>query len=334
MRKLIIIMIAALLQVGAANRLSAQIDPHFSQYYAYPLYLNPALTGVINGDLRVNGNFKNQYANINNAYQTGAISADFRPTEKVGVGLNIINQAAGDIGYNYFAAYGSFAYAIAVSNDGYKKVSFGVQAGLINRYFDATKAQYGSQFNSSSGFDPTLPSNENFLNTNATVFDAGAGAFYYDGDPSHSANLFGGLSVSHLARSKDPIATSTGTSARLPMRYTAHAGVRFKVNDGFDLVPHAIYMRQQKAEEKAAGAYSELKIDGDKGLILGGMYRFKDAAVANVGYHVNSLIIGASYDFNTSSLNRATFGQGGLELSISYVFRKRIQEPEPICPRL
>jgi type IX secretion system PorP/SprF family membrane protein len=334
MKKTIMIIIAVLLQIGAANRLMAQIDPHFSQYYAYPLFLNPALTGVMNGDLRINGNFKNQYANINNAYQTGALSVDYRPTNKVGLGFNVINQAAGDIGYNYFAAYGSFGYAVAVSNDGYKKVSFGVQAGLINRSFDASKAQYGSQFNPASGFDPTMPSNENFLNTNATIFDAGAGVFYYDGDPSHNANLFGGISAAHLTRSKDPISDNSNTATILPVRLTAHAGVRIKASEYFDLTPHAIYIRQQKAEEKAVGAYSELKIDNDRGLILGGMYRFKDAAVANVGYHVNSLIIGASYDFNTSSLNRATFGQGGLELSISYVFRRKIQGPEPVCPRL
>ncbi|RYF55822.1 MAG: type IX secretion system membrane protein PorP/SprF, partial [Cytophagaceae bacterium] len=160
MKKKLIIIISLLLQIGAVSQTWAQIDPHFSQYYAYPLYLNPALTGVINGDLRVNGNFKNQYANINNAYQTGALSLDYRPTEKVGLGFNVINQAAGDIGYNYFAAYTSLGYAISVSNDGYKKVSFGINAGLINRSFDATRAQFGSQFNPGSGFDPTLPSNE------------------------------------------------------------------------------------------------------------------------------------------------------------------------------
>lgn len=333
MKKLLMIMMTVLLQVGAISQLRAQIDPHFSQYYAYPLYLNPALTGVINGDLRVNANFKNQYATINNAYQTEAVSADFRPTDKVGVGLNVLNQAAGSVGYNYFSAYGTFGYAIAVSNDGYKKVSFGINAGVINRSFDPSKAQFGSQYNPSSGFDPTLPSNENFLNTNATVFDAGAGVFYYDGDPLHNANLFGGVSVGHLARSKDPFAVD-GSSSKLPLRYTLHAGVKIKASDFFDITPHAIYIKQQKAEEKALGAYTELKFQDEKGLILGGMYRFKDAAIFNVGYHMNSMIVGASYDLNTSSLRGATGSQGGLELSVSYVFRKRIQEPEPVCPRL
>ncbi len=114
MKKLLLMMMAVVLQMGLTSRVKAQIDPHFSQYYAYPIYLNPALTGVINGDLRVNANFKNQYATINNAYQTEGLSLDYRPTDKVGVGFNVLNQAAGDVGYNYFAAYGTFGYAIAI----------------------------------------------------------------------------------------------------------------------------------------------------------------------------------------------------------------------------
>lgn len=333
MRKINIIIIL-LLQIAVVGKLQAQIDPHFSQYYAYPLWLNPALTGVINGDARVNANYKNQYATIDNAYQTTALSADIRPTNQVGVGLNVLNQSAGTVGYNYFSAYGSFSYGILVSSDGNKHLSFGLQAGIINRSFDPSKLQLGNQFNPSlGGFDPTLGNNEMFANTHATVFDAGAGVFYYDGNPTSNANLFGGLSVGHLSRAKDPFAT-VGSDARIPLRYTVTAGVRIKASEFFDITPHAIYIRQQEAEEKAIGGYSEFKLQNDRGFILGAMCRFKDAAIANIGYHVNSLIMGASYDFNTSQLNRATNNQGGIELSISYVFRRHVNEPDPICPRL
>ncbi|MEO6498226.1 MAG: type IX secretion system membrane protein PorP/SprF, partial [Mucilaginibacter sp.] len=47
-----------LLQFGIVIKVQAQVDPHFSQYYANPLWLNPALTGVIDGDLRFNSIFK------------------------------------------------------------------------------------------------------------------------------------------------------------------------------------------------------------------------------------------------------------------------------------
>src|ERR1700744_5796366 len=125
--KRFIIIIAALSQLLIAERSNAQIDPHFSQYYAYPLWLNPALTGVINGESRVNANFKDQYATISNAYQTGALSADFRPSDKVGLGINILDQAAGSAGYNYFTAYGSFGYGVPISNDGNQQLHFGLQ---------------------------------------------------------------------------------------------------------------------------------------------------------------------------------------------------------------
>ena len=334
--KKIIITITMLLQIVIVSQVKAQIDPHFSQYYAYPLFLNPALTGVMNGDARVNANFKDQYATVNNAYETGALSADIRPTDRVGVGLTILDQSAGTAGFNYFTAYGSFSYNIAISSDGTQKINFGVQAGLINRSFDPSKLQLGDQYNPADGFDPTLPSNETFSTTNSTVFDAGAGIFYYDGDPLHKANPFLGFSLAHLNRPDDPFATggNGGDDAKLPMRFIVHGGIRLKLEDAFDLTPHFIYIQQQKATEKGLGAYSEFKLANDNGLILGAMYRFKDAAIANVGYHFNNYIVGASYDFNTSQLNTATAGQGGLELSISYVFHKHTDEPEPICPRL
>jgi len=330
MRK--ITLIALLLLTGAAGRLMAQVDPHFSQYYANPLWLNPALTGVINGDTRISGNFKDQWASVNKAYQTAAVAADFRTSEKVSLGLSVLNQSAGGNSFNYFSAYGSLGYGIAISNNGNHRLSFGVQAGLINRSFDMSKFQFGNQYVPGSGFDPGMPSFESFSNTNTTIFDANAGVFYYNGDNLSTVNAFGGVSVGHLSRPKDNF--SADDKGKIPLRYAVHGGARIRASEYFDVTPHALYIKQQNATIKAFGAYSEFKFQDDKGLILGGLYRLNDAAMANVGYHINSLIIGASYDFNTSSLIRATGGQGGIELSISYVFRKGFSLPEPICPRL
>ncbi|MBE7178908.1 MAG: PorP/SprF family type IX secretion system membrane protein [Mucilaginibacter polytrichastri] len=332
MKKLIITLGLAAAAFLLPGRSQAQIDPHFSQYYAYPLWLNPALTGVINGDLRINANYRNQWGSISNAYSTAAVSADYRPNERIGLGLTILNQSAGDVGFNYFNALGSFSYGILVSQDGYHHVNFGVQAGLINRSFDMNKAQFGSQYDPEMGYNGSMPSYENFMMTNTTVFDANAGIFYYDGNPMKTANVFGGLSVAHLSRSRDPF--SADMSMKMPMRYTFHGGVRIKASDFIDVIPNALYIRQQKAEEKGLGAYTQIKFPGNNELIAGAMYRFKDAAVASVGYHFNDFVMGMSYDFNTSSLNRASLGRGGLELSLSYMIRKRIDEPDEICPRL
>src|ERR1700744_1856707 len=196
-------LITLLLLIVITGRSTAQVDPHFSQYYANPLWLNPALTGVINGDSRLNANYKNQWADINNAYQTAAVSADFRTTDRLALGFSILDQESGGNTFNYLSAYGSLGYNITVSNDGNQRISFGLQAGIINRSFDLGKLQFGSQYNPVSGFDPSVTSFENFSSTNTTVFDGNAGIFYYNGNPLSTVNVFGGVSVFHLSRPKD-----------------------------------------------------------------------------------------------------------------------------------
>ena len=49
-------------------------DPAFSQFFASPLTLNPALTGKFNGAVRIAGNYRNQWPQINNAYITSTVS--------------------------------------------------------------------------------------------------------------------------------------------------------------------------------------------------------------------------------------------------------------------
>src|ERR1700722_11713439 len=50
--------------------------PGFSQFFASPLPLNPALTGKFDGVVRVAGNYRNQWPAINNAFITSTISVD------------------------------------------------------------------------------------------------------------------------------------------------------------------------------------------------------------------------------------------------------------------
>ena len=41
-----------------------------------------------------------------------------------------------------------------------------------------------------------------------------------------------------------------------------------------------------------------------------------------------------SYDINTSTLNNATNGRGGTELSVTYIFNRPNPNPVPTCPKL
>src|SRR3954454_5805604 len=72
---------------------SAQ-DPHFSQFFASPLTLNPAFTGKFDGNLRVAGNYRDQWPAISKAFVTSTLSVDapilanrISPDDTWGLGL-------------------------------------------------------------------------------------------------------------------------------------------------------------------------------------------------------------------------------------------------------
>ena len=76
-------------------------DIHFSQISESPLFLSPANTGFFNGYIRATGNYRNQWAAMNNAFQTMALSVDgglFKSKKRpafMGVGLTIVRDQAG-----------------------------------------------------------------------------------------------------------------------------------------------------------------------------------------------------------------------------------------------
>src|SRR5947209_15370396 len=86
------------------QRPAAQTDPHFTQNYTYPMYINPAMTGQGDGDFRTSAVYRSQWGALGNPYRTTGLSADTRTNNNLALGLNILDQAAGDAGFNYLSA--------------------------------------------------------------------------------------------------------------------------------------------------------------------------------------------------------------------------------------
>ena len=321
---------AGILFLAHGHRLSAQVDPHFSQYYANPLWLNPSLSGVIDGDYRVTANYRRQWSALNAPFVTAAISADMFPRNNWGIGFMVLGQKAADGGYHYMNGYLNVAYQVHLTEYQVLTGAFGL--GLLNRWLDPSKLHFGDQYNPVVGYDPNMVTSEVFTNTSATSFDISAGLMYFDGNPNKKVNPFIGGSVYHPNKPKDVFITN-GQSF-IPMRFNFHAGAKIRLSEQADLTPHAIYIRQGTAQEITGGLYLDYKLDVFKDMIVGATYRVNDAIVPNVGFQVNGMIVGLSYDVNISALHAATAFRGGFEFSISYVHRKKIKDPKFICPRL
>ena len=335
MRTSLRVFLMTLLVGLTAGSAYAQADPHFSQYYVYPSWLNPALTGAFDGQYRVSGVYRNQWGNVSSPFTTYGATAEFTTEKKLNLGASVLKQTAGDGGYSYTTAYGNVAYSgVRFGKNEEHRVVFGMQAGIIQRRFDRNKMTFGDQWNPVFGFNPGTPSQDVLNRTNATSFDMGAGVLYFDAKPGKKANLYAGFSVSHLTKPDDKF-SATG-DATFPMRYTAHGGIRLTMSDKFSITPNFLYLAQGSAREKMIGAYGQYKVTSEANLMIGANYRIEDAISPFFGFTWKNMMLGASYDINSSDLGKLVNGSNSFEISLSIIGRKSTKTPEVefVCPRL
>jgi type IX secretion system PorP/SprF family membrane protein len=320
---------------GLVQKVAAQVDPHFTQYYVYPSWTNPALTGAFDGEYRVSGIYRTQWGNISSPYSTQGVSGEINTDKNMNYGVGIINQTAGDGGYRYTTAYGNLAFTgVRFGPNENHRVVLALQAGVIQRRFDANKLTFGDQWNPVSGYNPGNPTADVLSNRNVASFDMGAGVLYFDATPGKKANFYAGYAASHLTKPTDKFA---GTEdATLPMRHTIHAGVKLRVNNMFSITPNVLYLRQGNAEEKMLGAYGQIKAGAETDFLIGANYRFEDALTPFVGFTHKKMVLGVSYDVNTSDLGKLVKGSNSFEISLSFVGKKTAKTPEVefVCPRL
>jgi type IX secretion system PorP/SprF family membrane protein len=325
------IVICTLMVLALAGSSQAQVDPHFTQYYVHTSWLNPALTGLFDGDYRVSAIYRNQWGNVASPFSTIGASAEVPTSKNINLGLNLITQRAGDGGYTYTTGYGNFNYTgVRFGAQEYQRIAMAIQAGFIQRRFNPSKLVFRDQWNPVTG--TVQPTGEVFNKTSSVNFDAGAGILYYDATPDKKANLFAGFFASHITRPENEFIDNE----KMPVRYTAHAGVRLTLSETVSLTPNAMYLSQGTAQEKMLGLYAQLRAAAGTDVLLGVNYRMDDAISAHAGFTYNNFVFSASYDINTSDLGKMVSGTNSFEISISYTGRKKVRTPEVefVCPRL
>src|SRR4051812_12608019 len=160
MKKINYLILSALLLNAAGTR--AQ-DIHFSQIYETPVFLSPANTGFFNGYIRAIANYRNQWASMNNAFQTGAISLDgglFKSKKRpafMGLGLTVFNDKAGVAKMQTTTAMVNMSGLVRLGKK--SAMSVGLAGGASSSSADFSKLTYESQFNGNS-VDPNANSQE------------------------------------------------------------------------------------------------------------------------------------------------------------------------------
>src|SRR5271154_2262641 len=208
-------------------------DPNFSQFWASPLTLNPALTGKFDGLYRVAGNYRNQWPSINTAYRTYTVSVDgdiFKDRipefDQFGIGVLGFADEAGNgvLKNNAFAV--SVAYRKALDEDGNYQLGVGFQGTYANKRLDVSKVTFEDQF-TTSGF--TGATSEIFpgQSVNVSYFDMNTGILL-DGSTNSYNDFYVGASLYHINQPKESFLGDQ--YFKLSRRYTFQAGGKLRTD--------------------------------------------------------------------------------------------------------
>ena len=322
-------------------RPAAAQDPHFTQFFASPLTFNPAFTGYFSGDFRLAANYRSQWRSIASPFITGTVSADFSILKNTiayndvwGVGIIALydKTGAGALTSNYVGM--STAYHKGLDPEGNHTLGLGVQVAWVTKRIDATKLIFENQIDN-TGYNPSLPNNENIPNPSIAYPDFNVGLLY-NGLIGENSNLFLGASYYHITQPTETFMNQNNN--RLSYRYTFQAGGSFPVNGNNRIHMSAHYMKQNEATETAFGGAYGFLLNGmpetPTTFYIGSWYRLKDAINPYVALEINGVQVGLSYDLNVSTLKPASQYRGGVELSLIYVRRHNENSKyKTLCPK-
>ena len=133
MKKLLTIL--SFLALGSIE-LMAQ-DPEFTQFYANPLYLNPAFAGTAKCP-RICMNYRNEWPGLNNAYVTYSASYDQHVDNlSGGIGILATSDRAGDGTLTTNRISGIYSYQLNVNRE--FSMKFGLEGTYHQKSLDWSK---------------------------------------------------------------------------------------------------------------------------------------------------------------------------------------------------
>lgn len=333
-------------------------DPRFSQFYASPLQLNPAMTGVFQGRWRVNANYRDQWSAIleDAPYRTSAASFDARykvfRNDYFGFGVNVLHDETGEGRYQTNRGSLNLSYIKQLSGGGYGSpesyLVAGAQAGVGQHSVDWNQFWYSTQFDVNA-----LEPNTNVSNGEpGQMGDSGNSDMYTDFNAGilwyalfdNEATVYVGFAGNHL--NQPDISMLDGNSESLNTRWVGHAGGEIPLSQGLSLMP-AVSMQFQGAHMSTTfGANLRYtNHDWNEVAIRAGLWPHTvrrisgedtklsmDAMTVALILEMNRVNFGLSYDVTTSNLQLANNARGAFELSMIYV-HPAYERVKTKCPK-
>jgi type IX secretion system PorP/SprF family membrane protein len=313
-----------ILLLTIVSGISAQ-DPHFSQFYANPLYLGPSFAGGTEGS-RIAAQYRNQWWDQPSAFRTYSVSYDhYFSSFNSGIGVNFLADQAGTSSLGSVQAGIHYSYNLQVFNVWQFRpgLSFSyLEHGIFGetRFID----EIDRPENPGSAPDQVFSSTRDI--------DAGVSILTY------TKGFWLGSTVDHLLQ---PNVGLYYTDAIIPMKVSVYGGVDIRrkgklLKPSDDVLTFAfLYKQQSTIQQLDLGVYWH-----SYPIVLGLWYRgiplvnsnFGDALIFLAGIKTNNFNIGYSYDFTISSLLPYTRGSHEVSITYKFLLPKRTSRGAVPCP--
>lgn len=288
-------------------------DPQFSQFYASPIYLNPAFSGSAVCP-RMTLNFRDQWPSISGTFVSYAAAYD-QHFERLsgGVGVLFMGDRAGQGTINTNSISAIYSYKLDVSRSFSMRAA--LQATFQQKSLNWDNLTFGDMIDEKYGFVYNTQEQRPGTLTKGYV-DFSAGLLGY------TENFFGGVAVHHLTQPEEGFISIS----KLPRKYTAHAGYvidikrksrRSRSISDINISPNILYMQQMQFHQLNYGFYYNY-YPFVAGMWFRQNFENPDAFIVLFGVQQETFKFGYTYDLTVSKLTNVT--GGAHEISFMYQF--------------
>ena len=246
--------------------LAAQ-DIHYSQFYNSPLNVNPAKTGIFNGDKRINLSYRDQWRSVPVPWQTFSASFDRKFYAKYGkkhffsIGALFNYDVQGeltDLNLTNINLAGSWT---KIMNDN-NLFTVGALVGYGTRGYDSNSQTWDKQWDGVR-FDATLDPGEVFETDRISFLETALG-INYRWQKSRRTKLDLGIGGFHLF---EPTVSffDTGDEVSLSRRISYTGVGSFQISNRLDLGLNALYQTQEDSDEFIGSVLGKFHVNQNRG---------------------------------------------------------------------
>ena len=315
-----------------SGRVYAQ-DPHFSQFFYSPLTINPANTGVFNGDVRVSSMYRMQWFTVTNPYKTISFALDapifksrMRHGDFFAVGINFMNDNQSTVALTTNSYNGLISYTKFLGGKKLHYLTFGYEIGYNTKSVALNSLKFDSQYDpNTGGYSSAYGISENSGGAAARYFDMSTGVVWnFHTDRKFRSSL--GLSLQHFT---NPDVSIMGGTDRLLSKYAFQWNAAYKMgyNSNAVLLPDLLVAKQGGTLLINGGASIKYLLQershytnfhGERSMAIGINYRYGDAAFINWRLDYEGIAFAVAYDVNISGLTPASRSVGAFEFMLQY----------------